>query len=139
MSDFPCICTSLRQAALAATQEYDDALRPSGLKVTMYRLLKRIRVEDGASISDLSRAVGLDRSTLGRNLRVLERQGLVTFSAAPDDRIRAVGLTERGAAALQRAEPLWQAAQARMTARLGPEADALLALLQRARIADDAA
>lgn len=138
MPNTPCICTALRSAALGATRDYDEALRPSGLKVTMYRLLKRIRAEDGASISALSRAVGLDRSTLGRNLRVLERQGLVSLSGAPDERARAIRLTAQGAAALDRAEPLWRTAQAEMTARLGRETETLLALLQRARTDDDA-
>ena len=61
MKDEPCLCTSLRQAALAVTQIYDEALEPSGLKVTMFRLLRRISDAGHPPISELARIVDLDR------------------------------------------------------------------------------
>ena len=111
MEDTVCICTSLRRAALATSEFYDNALRPSGLKVTMYRLLKRASEAGRPNISELSRIVGLDRSTLGRNLRVLERQNLIRFEGARDERARVVVLTPEGEVALAKARPLWAGAQ----------------------------
>lgn len=130
MNDTSCICTALRQAALGATRVYDEALAPSGLKVTMFRLLRRIEAHPGASITVLAEAAGLDRSTLGRNLRVLHRDGLVRLGPGEDDRARSVALTEDGAARLAAAAPLWETAQARMRVALGPEAESLLATLR---------
>lgn len=126
MNNTICICTSLRQAALATSGLYDKALEPSGLKVTMYRLLKRAAEAGRPNISELSRIVGLDRSTLGRNLRVLERQNLVRFEGARDERARVVVLTPEGEAALARARPLWADAQKTMHRLLGGQTDILL-------------
>ncbi len=126
MDNTVCICTSLRQAALATSEFYDKALGPSGLKVTMYRLLKRASEAGRPNISELSRIVGLDRSTLGRNLRVLERQNLIRFEGAKDERARVVVLTPEGEAALAKARPLWADAQTTMRHLLGDQTDILL-------------
>jgi DNA-binding MarR family transcriptional regulator len=131
MNDTVCICTSLRRAALASSEFYDNALRPSGLKVTMYRLLKRASEAGRPNISELSRIVGLDRSTLGRNLRVLERQNLIRFEGARDERARVVVLTPEGEAALAEARPLWAGAQATMRRVLGERTESLLEQLGR--------
>ncbi len=120
-----CLCTNLRQAALASTEIYNAALAPSGLKVTMFRLLRRIAEAPDITITTLAAVVGLDRSTLGRNLRVLAREDLVVLSRGRDERSRTVTLTAAGTAALDRAEPLWATAQARMAGALGPGLDQL--------------
>ena len=127
-----CICTSLRQAARASTALYDKALAPSGLKVTMFRLLRRIESHPNASISSLAELVGLDRSTLGRNLKVLERQGLLALPSGKDARARRVALTPAGKTALARAVPLWAQAQTEMKVLLGVDLDNLLGTLERA-------
>ena len=85
-----CLCTNLRQAALSATALYDDALAPSGLKVTMYRLLKVAAGLERPSLSGLAHAMGLERSTHRRNARVLERDGLIRFDTSEDERERVV-------------------------------------------------
>lgn len=126
-----CVCTSLRQAALATSAFYDHALEPSGLKVTMFRLLKRAAEAGRPNISELSRIVGLDRSTLGRNLRVLERQNLVRFEGAKDERARVVVLTPDGEMALATARPLWAEAQKSMHDLLGGQTEALLEQLAK--------
>lgn len=132
-ANLPCLCTALRQAAADATRDYDAALAPSGLKVTMLRPLSIVEREPGVSISELGRRVGLDRSSMARNLKVLERGGHVRVRAGADERSRGVELTERGAAALAKARPLWREAQAAMAERLGGERETLLALLDTTR------
>ncbi|MNK69448.1 MarR family protein [compost metagenome] len=85
---------------------------------------------DQPSISTLAEAMGLDRSTLGRNLRVLEGDGLVTLVEGEDMRNRIVLLTEAGAERLKAALPAWEAAQQRLIDRLGAEKrETLLKLL----------
>ena len=127
----PCICTSLRRAAHQASALYDAALAPSGLKVTMYRLMKTVRGNEGLTLTELAAELDLDRSTLGRNLTVLERRGLVRRTGLADERASGVVLTEAGGAALRAAEPLWRDAQDRMRHRLDGAAGELLGLLER--------
>jgi DNA-binding MarR family transcriptional regulator len=130
--DDRCLCTSLRQAAFAVTEVYDRALAPSGLKITMFRLVRRIAEAGRPSISELARIVELDRSTLGRSLRVLEKDGLVRFvDNADDERSKRVMLTPAGKAALAKALPLWTKAQTGMRAVFGAEQDAAARLLTR--------
>jgi DNA-binding MarR family transcriptional regulator len=126
-----CLCTSLRQAALAVTQIYDEALEPSGLKITMFRLLRRISEAGQPTISELARIVDLDRSTLGRNLKVLERLGYVQLAGGEDERSKIVGLTTRGKTKLEKAFPLWEKAQRSMQARLGDERAAVFRILSK--------
>ena len=97
----------------------------------MFRLLRRIGEVPGISITDLAQVVDLDRSTLGRNLRVLERLQLVRVSTGQDERARAIRLTENGEHALKVALPLWQDAQARLGRELGADLDQLLKSLIR--------
>jgi DNA-binding MarR family transcriptional regulator len=78
--------------ARASTALYDEALAPSGLKVTMFRLLRKIEATPDVTITGLAEMLGLDRSTLGRNLKVLERQGLVRLPSGQDARARNVAL-----------------------------------------------
>jgi DNA-binding MarR family transcriptional regulator len=128
MTDEPCLCTTLRQAAHAATEIYDRALEPTGLKITMYRVIKRLADADKPTITELARIVDLDRSSLGRNLRVLQRMKLVKFTDAEDERAKVVVLTPLGHATLEEARPLWRKAQAKMRASLGKEADSVYAV-----------
>jgi DNA-binding MarR family transcriptional regulator len=129
MIDELCICTGLRQAAHAMTEIYDQALAPSGLKITMFRVVRRLSEAGEPTISELAKIVGLDRSSLGRNLKVLERDGLVVFVGGDDERSKVVQLTPDGRAALATAKPLWRKVQRRVKSNLGRETDAIFRVL----------
>lgn len=133
MTDETCLCTSLRQTAHAMTAIYDEALAPSGLKITMFRVLRRLAEAQEPTITELAAIVDLDRSSLGRNLKVLERDGLVAFGGGEDERKKVVRLTTKGKAALAKAKPLWLGVQRRMKAKLSAEADALLRMMSVVR------
>lgn len=124
--DDRCLCTALRQAAAQSTAHYDAALAPAGIKVTMFRLLRRLDAAGAISITDLAASVGLDRSTLGRNLRVLEKQSLVHGGSGPDARARLISLTDTGRETLHKAIPLWQAAQKDFAQLVGTDTLAVL-------------
>ena len=125
-----CLCTNLRRAARGASKHYDGALEGFGINVAQYSLLSNLKRLEQPSISSLAEAMGLDRSTLGRNLLVLEGVGLVKLSGGADQRNRLVCLTETGNERLAAALPAWEAAQQRLMDRLGEERRAqLLALL----------
>ncbi|WP_019955763.1 MarR family winged helix-turn-helix transcriptional regulator [Yoonia vestfoldensis] len=121
-----CICTALRQAAAQSTAHYDAVLAPSGIKVTMFRLLRRIQAAKSISITELAEIVGLDRSTLGRNLRVLEKQSLVEMGTGEDARARQVSLTRAGQEKLREAVPLWRKAQQEFSQIIGADTLAVL-------------
>ena len=104
--------------------------RRFGINVAQYSLLCNLQRLDQPSISSLAEAMGLDRSTLGRNLRVLEGEGLVRLIEGDDQRNRLVLLTEAGEARLAAALPAWEAAQQKLIDQLGAEKrETLLALL----------
>lgn len=126
MTTQPCACTLSRRAAQALTRLYDAALSPVGLKVTQYSLLRTLQRTGDLHISGLATVTGLDRSTLGRNLRLLEAAGLVRLTGGRDGRERKIVLTDAGVAAIDAALPLWQQAQDQVTAGLGEERRLLL-------------
>jgi DNA-binding MarR family transcriptional regulator len=136
-----CNCAALRKASRRLSQFYDRALGASGLRATQFAVLSEIarRAERPPTILDLADALAMDQSTVGQNLRPLEREGLVALKAdARDRRRRNVTITEEGRARYARAAPLWSSAQQRFEASFGSqEARALRALL--ASIAGDPA
>ena len=127
-----CACTRARRAARSLTDLYDEALRPLDLKITQFSVLRTIARIGPVSISGLAAEMALDRSTLGRNLGVLVRQGLVGLSDGHDQRERTARLTARAQRLLVRAIPLWEKAQERVDHLLGKqEVTAFFALLAK--------
>ncbi len=103
---------ALRRAARRISQRYDETLAPAGLRATQFAILAVLREGRGLSVNELAERLDLDRTTTGKNLRPLQRDGLVSVAASPDDRrSRAIGLTDEGMARLARAAPLWASAQ----------------------------
>ena len=126
--DTTCYCAALRGAARKATAIYDDTLAPAGVNVAQFSLMRKIERAGAISLTELARAAGLDRSTVGRNVKVLQRLRLVRIDAADDRREAAVRLTLEGVDTLRQAAPLWQDAQRRIEAMLGAGAEALRTL-----------
>ena len=124
-----CACTRVRRAARSLTELYDDVLRPIDLKVTQFSVLRTIDRMGLVNISSLAAEMALDRSTLGRNLGVLERRGLVDLSEGEDQRERTVSLTSRARRLLDKAVPLWEQAQERVNSLLGKQGVAALFML----------
>lgn len=98
---------------------YDEALLPTGLNVAQFGLLRRIAGGEPVSLTELAGRAELDRSTIGRNVRVLERDGFVELSRGDDQREAAVALTRRGRKVLEDAAPLWEACQEGLEHRVG--------------------
>lgn len=107
-----CICLRTRRSARLLTQFYDEHLRPCGLRVTQFTLLAAIAEMTPAAQQPLAKFMGMDRTTLTRNLALLERDGFVTVGSSPtDQRQRAIRLTHAGEEAIRRARPSWERAQ----------------------------
>ncbi|MDG9883062.1 winged helix-turn-helix transcriptional regulator [Pseudomonas putida CSV86] len=127
-----CICTHLRRAARGVSRHYDEALEGFGINVAQFSLLRHLQRLDKPSISTLAEAMGLDRSTLGRNLKVLESEGLVALAEGSDLRNRVVLLTAEGTERLRSAEPAWEKAQEGLVQTLGTDQrDELIRLLKQ--------
>ena len=133
-----CNCAALRQATRHVTKFYDDALVATGLGVNQYSILARLGRVGPSTIGDLARRLVMDRSTLGRLLRPLEKRGLVQLDVAKQDRrSRAVVLTSAGMDLVAACRPLWVEAQRRFESRLGEAAALdLRTILKRVEAAD---
>ena len=118
-----CLANGIRLASRAAGQMYDDALRPSGLRGTQFSVLAALFKMGPSTVTDLGERLVLDRTTLSRNLRPLERRGLVSSAPGRDRRTRFVQLTDLGRETLARALPLWVRVQDELTAARGESRD----------------
>ena len=114
-----CTCGELRKAARAITLLYDNAFKSSGLLSTQLNVLQVINKSDSIRISHLAKELGMDRTTLTRNLSVLERQELIQISSGKDNRTRIVLITQKGRTALAKAIPLWNEVQSELKQQMG--------------------
>lgn len=124
-SPHPCMCSTVRKTARVLTNLYDRILAPSGLLSTQYSVLRKVEAH-ALSITELAEALDLDRTTLGRNLRIMERGRLVKLSTGADQRQRLVSLTPHGRAAFKAAVPLWRRAQDTVSRELSSDERARL-------------
>lgn len=120
-----CTCGSLRKASRRISQFYDAALAPVGIKSTQFSILAEIErgsIAGPVTMCELAAAMVMDRSTLGHNLRPLERDDLVVLRQARHDRRkRHVELTGKGKSLLPRARQLWRRAENRFEKVFGKD------------------
>ena len=110
---FPeCNCLALRQAARHVTQFYDQHLAPTGLRTTQFSILAKLKRLGPMTINALARELVMDRTTLGRTMLPLERDGLIVIrDGTVDRRSKELAVTKAGAERLHRAAKLWVEAQ----------------------------
>ena len=116
-----CTCFNARKAARSVTEFYDRALAPSGVTAPQFTLLGAIAMLGPGPIMRLAENLALDRTTLTRNLKILQKQGWVALAPGEDRRERVVSLTDAGKAAFDRTMPYWHKAQAQVEETLGAE------------------
>jgi DNA-binding MarR family transcriptional regulator len=115
-----CVCATLRMATRRVTRHYDRALAPSGLSTNDYSILARLGRLGPLPLGALATALGVDRTTLSRELGPLEQKGLIDASADPGDRRRRViCLSNGGRTRVKQAFPLWERAQAELAEEFG--------------------
>lgn len=106
-----CLCFRSRRTARLITRDFDAALAPTGLKATQLTLLCAVALRPELGMTELAEVLGLEQSTLSRNISLLRERGLVRTRAAEDRRQRHLALTAKGQALVTEAYPLWQEAQ----------------------------
>lgn len=101
---------------------YDEAIAPVGVNIAQFSLMRTIARSAPVTLTELGRLTELDRSTIGRNVRVLEKLKLVALGRGRDQREATVSLSDAGRKVLEDGAPLWDAAQKALHDRLGAEA-----------------
>ncbi len=121
MPSSSCYCILLRKASRRLSARYDEALEPFGINIGQFSQMRNIRRNEPLSLTDLATIMELDRSTVGRNTKVLERMGLVETVTGEDQREALLQLSKEGRALLKAAEPVWEDVQVKIDERLGED------------------
>mgnify|MGYP003584798457 FL=1 len=116
-----CTCFRLRRASRRVTQVYDHELASAGLSLNQYSILRGTEREPRV-LGGLAEELGMDRTTLTRNLSPLMDAGLLETVRGKDARQRVIALTEEGRVRLAAAKPLWHQAQSVIDTMLGEAA-----------------
>jgi DNA-binding MarR family transcriptional regulator len=133
-----CNCLAVRQAARHITQFYDQFLAPSGLRTTQFSILAKLRRTGPMTINALAAEMVMDRTTLGRNILPLERDGLVAIAQGRHDRrSKELRVTEAGEASFREGMKGWRDAQRRFETVFGVERTANMRSLLHAVAATD--
>ena len=114
-----CAALRARMAARKLTRHYDKALRPAGLKITQFTLLISVAEGKVKSLTALADLLALERSSLVRNVKLLEDEGLIESAPSGEGRSLGLRLTKAGRKKLTQALPLWREAQGDVETALG--------------------
>jgi len=115
----PCVCYNFRKVTRSITQLYNEVLKPTGIRGTQYTLLCVTAMRQPINFNDIAKITSSDKTTIARNLKVLEGKGLVYFETGEDRREREVSLTKKGQEILIKAYPLWKSIQNRVKDVMG--------------------
>jgi DNA-binding MarR family transcriptional regulator len=116
-----CNCQALRQAARHISQMYDSHLAHVDLKTSQYSILAKLGRLGPMTINELAKLMVMDRTTLGRAVRPLERDRLLTTEPDEDGRKRRLKLTAAGETRLKAATSRWRDAQKQFETTFGPD------------------
>lgn len=116
-----CSCFNLRKATRAVTQFFDHQLEPAGIRATQFTLLVSMASVSARTLTEMANTLVMDRTTLTRNLKPLEKLGFIQTIEPRDKRSKAYALTEKGRETLEKGIPLWAQAQTRIQNALGDE------------------
>ncbi len=116
-----CVCFGLRKTTRAVTQFYDHILEPSGIRSTQFTLMSMMAASSARTMTELANSLVMDRTTLTRNLKPLEKMGMIMSVGSQDKRSKVFALSPAGQDALNRAIPLWESAQNKLVHALSAE------------------
>jgi DNA-binding MarR family transcriptional regulator len=115
-----CLCLASRQAARAITSAYDRRLRPHGIRTTQFTILAMLMLRGSTALGELAKGLGLERTTLTRNLALLESKGWVTIRPGEtDSRARIIAVTKAGRSLVHATYPDWRKVQQRVSDSIG--------------------
>jgi DNA-binding MarR family transcriptional regulator len=127
-----CLGFASRRAARAITRHFDRELRPHSLRATQFSILAMLSLRGPTPITELAKELGVERTTLSRNLDLIEAKGWIRIRPGEDARSRFVEVTPKGKSAALAALPAWRKVQSALTERIGEaRARALRTLSQK--------
>jgi DNA-binding MarR family transcriptional regulator len=109
-----CLSFALKRCSRAITQIYDQNLSTTGIRSTQFNLLTAIGSTEMKTLTQLAKILVMDRTTLTRNMKPLEKMALIQTMPAKDKRSKSYALTEKGREVLSQAAPIWQKIQAQV-------------------------
>ncbi|QWG20575.1 MarR family winged helix-turn-helix transcriptional regulator [Bradyrhizobium sediminis] len=124
-----CFCLASRQAARKITRLYDGYMQKSGIRITQFTILSQLMLRGEMPIGKLAGLLGMERTTLTRNLTPLEARKWISIKAGDDPRARMIAITAQGRGAVRRGFPFWSEAQAHVARLLGADGEAALKIL----------
>ncbi len=124
-----CFCLASRQAARKITRLYDSHMQESGVRATQFTILSQLMLRGEMPIGKLAGILGMERTTLTRNLTLLEQRKWISVKAGDDPRSRMIGITAQGRGIVRRGFPYWSKAQAQVGKMLGADGQAALKVL----------
>jgi DNA-binding MarR family transcriptional regulator len=131
-----CVCFNLRWVTRKVTQFFDAEMRRHGIRPTQGTILAALNVRDSWSMAELSDWLGMDRTTLVRNLQPLQRDGLVELGGGGRGKLVELAITAKGRNQLGKLTPAWRAAQSAVVKTLGEKRwSAVLSDLETAALA----
>ena len=131
-----CVCFNLRWVTRAVTQFYDAEMRRHGIRPTQGSILESLKTKDNWNMAELSDWLGMERTTLVRNLRPLQRDGLVRVSGGGRGRLVELAITAKGRKQIEKLAPAWKSAQRAAVKTLGEKRwSAILSDLETAALA----
>ncbi len=119
--DLPALCPAfnIRAASRVITQLFDEILKPTGLQITQFAVLVGVVSLDSPSINQLAKGLVMDRTTLTRNLKPLEKEGLIKITSGDDKRTHFVKITPKGKSAMEKTLPYWEKARTVVSEEFG--------------------
>jgi DNA-binding MarR family transcriptional regulator len=114
-----CVCFNLRRVTRLVTQFYDSELRRHGIRPTQGSILASLQAKDKWTMAELSDWLGMDRTTLVRNLRPLQRDGLVEAGGGGRGKLVELAITAKGRKQIEKLTPAWKSAQSAAVKTLG--------------------
>ena len=131
-----CVCFNLRWVTRAVTQFFDAEMRRHGIRPTQGSILAALMAKDSWNMAELSDWLGMERTTLVRNLQPLERDGLVQAVGGGRGRRVELAITAKGRKQIEKLTPAWKSAQSAVVKTLGEKRwAAILSDLERAALA----
>jgi DNA-binding MarR family transcriptional regulator len=124
-----CFCLASRQAARKITRLYDSHMQESGIRATQFTILSQLMLRGEMQIGKLAGILGMERTTLTRNLTLLEQRKWISIKPGADPRSRMIGITAQGRGLVRRGFPYWSKAQAQVGRLLGADGQAALKIL----------
>ena len=124
-----CFCLASRQAARKITRLYDSGMQQSGIRATQFTILSQLMLRGEMPVGKLAGILGMERTTLTRNLVLLENEKWISTRPGEDPRARMIAITAQGRGTVRRSFPYWSKAQAEVGKLLGADGQAALKML----------